>query len=255
MEPPWLSLVLPTYNERENLRLLLPRIAAALAGLAYEVVVVDDRSPDGTGEEVIALQQAGYPVRLVTPPRREGIGAALRLGYQESQGTIIASMDADLSFDPKDLRALLQELEKGAALAVGTRHTRAGSYAASTLRVRVKRLVSVVGNRILAALTGIPLTDFTGNFRALRSDVWRALETTETTNTLLFEMILRAYLRGFTVAETPVSFHDRRYGTSKLRLSLEAPKFLRKLARYVWQYRRELRARRPPRPLMGVRGG
>lgn len=254
MEPLRLSLVLPTYNERENLRLLLPRIAGALAGLAYEVVVVDDRSPDGTGEEALAFREAGYPVRLVTPSRREGIGAALRLGYQESRGAIIASMDADLSFDPADLRTLLRELEKGAAFAVGTRHTRASVYAASTLRVRAKRLVSVVGNRVLAALTGIPLTDFTGNFRALRSDVWRALETVETTNTLLFEMILQAYLRGFTVAEVSVSFQDRYHGTSKLRLSREAPKFLRKLASYMWRYRRELRARRS-RLLSDVRGG
>jgi dolichol-phosphate mannosyltransferase len=236
--------VLPTYNERENIEHLLPQIAAVLAPFSYEIIVVDDRSPDGTGEAVLRFGERGYPARLVTKPRREGIGAALRVGYCQSRGEVILSMDADLSFDPADLIRLHARLRDGAHLVVGTRHSAASNYEAPTREIRTKRFVSAAGNRILRAVTGIPLTDFSGNFRAMRRDVWEAIETAENTNTLLFEMILKAYVKGFRMAEVPVTFRDRRFGTSKLRLWREAPKFLRRFSLYVWQYRHELRRRR-----------
>jgi len=239
-----ISLVIPTYDERENIEHLIPQVAAALAGLSYEIIVVDDRSPDGTGAVVLRYRDEGYPARLVTKERKEGIGAALRLGYFESRGAVILSTDADLSFDPADLPRLYARIQQGADLVVGTRHGGTGAYEAATREVRVKRFVSGAGNFILRTVTGIPLTDFSGNFRAMRRDVWHAIETTEDTNTLLFEMILKAYVKGFVLAEVPVVFRDRRYGASKLRLFREAPKFLRRFSRYVWQYRHELARRR-----------
>jgi dolichol-phosphate mannosyltransferase len=241
---PTISLVLPTYDERENVEILIPQVAEVFDGEPYEIVVVDDRSPDGTGDAVLRLAASGHPARLVTKERREGIGAALRLGYTESRGDLIASMDADLSFDPADLLRLVACVRDGADLVVGTRHGARSSYEAPTREIRVKRLVSMVGNRILRAVTGIPLTDFSGNFRALRRDVWNAIETTENTNALLFEMILKTYVRGFALAEVPVTFHDRRYGRSKLRLGREIPRFLRSFLRHVWRHREELRRRR-----------
>lgn len=244
MDAPQLSLVLPTYEERENIERLLPAVATVLTGLTYEIVVVDDRSPDGTGEAVLRFAGRGYPARLVSKERKEGIGAALRVGYTESRGAVILSMDADLSFEPTDLLRLYDRIQQGADLVVGTRHSAASAYDAPTRAVRIKRMVSAGGNRLLGALSGIPLTDFSGNFRAMRRDVWQAIDTTENTNTLLFEMILKAYIKGFVVAEVPVRFADRRYGASKLQLSREAPKFLRRFSHYVWQYRRELGRRR-----------
>jgi dolichol-phosphate mannosyltransferase len=243
VDRPQLSLVLPTYEERENIERLIPQICSVLQGLSYEIVVVDDRSPDGTADAVLRFRDQGYPVRLVSKERKEGIGAALRVGYCEGRGEVLLSMDADLSFDPADLLRLLACIEQGAHLVVGTRHGAGSAYLAPTRDIRVKRFVSAAGNRLLRAITGIPLTDFSGNFRALRRDVWDAIETTENTNALLFEMILKAYLKGFVVAEVPVSFGDRRYGTSKLRLSREAPRFLRRFSRDIWRYRHELRRR------------
>ena len=244
MDAPLLSLVLPTYQERENIERLLPEVVTVLADQPYEIVVVDDRSPDGTGEAVREFARRGYPARVITKERMEGIGAALRVGYSESRGAVICSMDADLSFDPRDLLRIYDRIQRGADLVVGTRHSEASAYDAPTRAVRIKRTVSVGGNRLLAALSGIPLTDFSGNFRAMRREVWQAIQTTENTNTLLFEMILKAYIKGFVVAEVPVRFADRRYGVSKLRLSREAPKFLRRLSHYLWLYRRELAERR-----------
>jgi len=156
---PQISLVLPTYEERENIERLLPSVAAVLAHLSYEIVVVDDRSPDGTGDAVLRFRDAGHPARLVSKERKEGIGAALRVGYDESQGAVIMSMDADLSFEPADLLRLYDRIEQGADLVVGTRHGVASGYDAPTPSIRVKRFVSTAGNRLLGAVTGIPLTE------------------------------------------------------------------------------------------------
>jgi dolichol-phosphate mannosyltransferase len=241
---PELSVVIPTYNEKDNIGILIRNIAEALAGITYEIVVVDDRSPDGTGEVVQALAQAGQPVRLITKEQKEGIGAALRVGYQACTTPIIASTDADLSFDAKDLRRLYEAVRGGRDLVTGTRHSTDSFYETPNRAIWIKHLVSFLGNRTLRTLTGIPLDDFTANFRAFTKQTWNAIETQENTNSLLFEMILKAYVKGYSVGQIPVAFHDRRYGASKLRLSLEAPKFFMKLLAYLWQYRRELWQRR-----------
>jgi dolichol-phosphate mannosyltransferase len=240
---PDVSLVLPTYNERENVAQLLPAACEALAGLRHEVLVVDDQSPDGTGDVVRACEARGMPVRLLSKAKKEGIGAALRVGYSASRGRVICSMDADLSFDPADMLRVLARIEQGADLVVGTRHGTGGGYDVPTLETRIKYLFSSGGNLVLRTVTGIPLTDFSGNFRAIRRDVWEAIETSENTNTLLFEMILKTWVKGFTVAEVPVRFRDRRYGVSKLQMSREAPRFLRRFWRLIRLHRDELRRR------------
>ncbi|MEX2054719.1 MAG: glycosyltransferase [Candidatus Andersenbacteria bacterium] len=241
---PELSVVIPTYNEKDNIGLLIAKIAEALQGIDYEIVVVDDRSPDGTGEVVEKLARTGQPVRLITKPQKEGIGAALRLGYKSCTTPIIASTDADLSFDPQDLHRLYEAVRAGQDLVTGTRHSKNSFYETPNRAIWTKHLVSLVGNRTLRTLTGIPLDDFTANFRAFTKTVWDAIETEENTNSLLFEMILKAYVKGYSVAQIPVAFHDRRFGSSKLRLSLEAPKFFVKLVKYLWRYHRVLLRRR-----------
>lgn len=239
-----LSIVIPTYNEKKNIQILVPAIAKALAGIAYEIVVVDDSSPDGTGQAVEHLAATGQPIRLITKKQKEGIGAALRVGYDACQTPLIASTDADLSYDTHDLRRLYETLKSGVDLVTGTRHSQNSFYETPNHAIWVKHTVSTLGNRMLRLVSGIPLDDFTANFRAFRKEMWDAIETTENTNTLLFEMILKAYVKGYIVSQIPISFHDRRYGTSKLRLSLEAPKFLLKFVRYIGRYRQELFRRR-----------
>jgi len=160
------------------------------------------------------------------------------------RGRVIASMDADLSFDARDLPRLLARLDAGADLVVGARHAAGGSYDAPTLKTRTKRLLSAAGNRVLRAVTGIPLTDYSGNFRVFRREVWDAMETAENTNALLFEVILEAYLHCFTVAEVPVAFRERRFGVSKLHISREAPRFMRRFWRLVRRHREDIRRRR-----------
>lgn len=229
---PSVSLVLPTYNERENIQRLVPQLARAFDGYTYEILVVDDSSPDGTGAAVQELAQIYPVVRLITRARKEGIGAALREGYDQARHEVIVSSDVDLSFQPSDLVRLVEVVTQGSDLALGSRHTSGSHYEAPTASIRRKRWISRVGNRVLRWTFGIPIHDFSANCRAIRRTTWRRIETRENTNTLLLEMILRCHFGGLRVTELPVTFLDRRYGVSKLRLSIEAPKFLVKMLWY-----------------------
>ena len=236
MAHPVISVVIPTYNERENIIRLIPQLVEAFQGAPYEILVVDDNSPDGTGDAVQECARTNPRIRLITKHKKEGIGAALRVGYDQAQGDIIVSSDADLSFRVNDLVRLTDAVSQGADLALGSRHAQGAAYEAEVFRVRCKRWVSRLGNVALRGVFRIPVHDFSANCRAIRRSVWQQIHTQEKTNTLLLEMILRCHYGGFRVSELPVTFQDRQYGVSKLRLSIEAPKFLLKMAKYRWYY-------------------
>lgn len=232
MRPASVSVVIPTYNERDNIVLLARELDRVLAGREHEILVVDDRSPDGTGAAVEELARELPALRLITKERREGIGAALRVGYDAGRLDVLLSTDADLSFQPADALRLLERIEAGADLALGCRHTVGGGYAARSLGVALKRLVSALGNRVVRLITGLAVRDYSANFRAIRREVWHAIQTRDDTNSLLLEMILKVHRRGYAIAEVPVTFGDRRFGRSKLNLAVEAPKFAVKLIQH-----------------------
>jgi dolichol-phosphate mannosyltransferase len=176
-------------------------------------------------------------VKLAVKEKREGIGAALRHGYDLGKKDVLLSMDADLSFKTEEILKLLELIESGSDLALGARHKSGGTYEVPTLRVKTKFFVSRLGNRVIRALVGLDLHDYSANFRAIRRTVWHEILTEENTNSLLLEMILKVHYGGFKIAEVPVSFADRIHGQSKLNLFIEAPKFLVNLIRYTFRYR------------------
>ena len=235
---PSVSIVLPTYNERDNIGWMIEQLMKGFAAYELEILVVDDHSPDGTGELVQTWSRTHPQVRLIVKDKKEGIGAALRVGYDAARGEIVASMDADRSFLVADVVGLVQGVEQGEDLVLGCRHMAGAAYEAHTRSIRVKRWVSRTGNIVLRRGFGLPIHDFSANCRAIRRSTWQRLHTTEKTNTLLMEMILRCYAGGFRVGERPVSFLNRRYGASKLRLSIEAPKFLLRMLLYRWRFSR-----------------
>lgn len=231
-----LSIVVPTYNERENIQPLIEALAIVFPKVVYEIVVVDDRSPDKTGEFAEQMALSGHPVHVVYKDKKEGIGAALRVGYDASKGWLIASMDADLSFRPEDLKLLYERILSGADLVVGSRHAPGSFYETPNSAIRKKYMISCFGNWFLRFTTKIPLHDFSANFRIIRREVWKAISTMENRNFLLFEMILKTWACGYRVEEIPVSFFDRRLGQSKLNLLSEIPKFFFKLVIYLIRY-------------------
>lgn len=229
-----LSVVLPTYNERENLKVLIPRIEDTFKDTGHEIIVVDDNSPDGTGDYALQLNGQYGNIRLIKRVKREGIGAALRQGYMSAQGEIILSSDADLSFPVEDMSKLVNCIRDGYDFAIGCRHNISGSfYEMKRLRTAIKGSISSVGNFILRTLTGIKIHDFSANFRAIKKDAWDKLKVQENNNIMLFEMIVKARHKNLRLIEVPVSFIDRIYGESKLNLFVEIPKYILKMWKYI----------------------
>lgn len=224
------SIILPTYNEKKNINLLIPQLEEILEKkrLESEILVVDDSSPDGTALAAKELNQKYGNIKVIIRSKREGVGAALREGYNLAKGKIIFSMDTDLSFDTNVMLKILEKLNENYDLVVGNRYGPEGCYEAKTISMQTKRFISRFGNKFLRFITGINIHDFSANFRGMKKDVWQNIKTKGKTNILLFEMILLTNYYGFKIGEEQILFKERIYGKSKLNLAKESPKFLLK---------------------------
>ncbi len=213
---PVAALVLPTYNEREN----LPALVAAIRNLpiAIQIIVVDDNSPDGTG--ALADQLAGqYPgVEVVHRAGKLGLGTAYAAGFARALATsvpLICTMDADFSHDPRYLPALV-EGGKQYDLTIGSRYIRGGgvvNWGAA------RKVLSGGANAVAHVVLGLRAHDCTAGFRCYRR---RVLETIDPASirangySYLVEMLYAVQRAGFTIGETPIIFADRRMGQSKI---------------------------------------
>ena len=237
MSKPSLSIIIPTYNERENIKIFIPEIEKTFRHVNHEIIVVDDNSPDGTAKASEELNKKYGNIRVIVRKKKEGIGAAIREGYNSARYSIILSSDADLSFTLSDTYRLYEKIQEGYDLVWGSKYSKGSFYEPATWQGRVKKWVSKNGNKIIRITTGIKANDFTANLRAIKKDVWAQIDTQEKTNTFLMEMILKCKYGGLRVAEMPVTFNARIYGESKMNLGVEAPKFIIKMVKYVLMYR------------------
>ena len=211
--------VVPTYNERENLRELLAGIREHAPGAG--VLLVDDGSPDGTAEEAQALGRELGAIEVLQRGRRLGIGSAYREGFARGLASgyrRFVSMDADLSHEPRYLPALLAGSER-ADVVIGSRYLRG----VSVVNWSLKRLVlSVAANGYARAVTGLPVRDCTSGFQCFRREVLEAIDVERLRfngYAFLIELKYKAHRRGFRLSEVPIIFIDRRFGMSKLGLS------------------------------------
>lgn len=206
---PRVTVIIPTYNERASLEKLHPRLLAALAPYDAEVLVVDDESPDGTGDFVRSLEPAGV-FRLLSRPGRQGLATAVRDGFDHARGDIVVVMDADGSHPPETIPALVDPVAGGAAeLALATRH-RPG---ASVSGLPVYRQLISAG----ASLLALPLTrvsDPMSGFFAIHRAVAGRTRLTPSGFKILLEILVRCRPRP--VVEVPYHFGARLAGTSKL---------------------------------------
>lgn len=216
---PSASIVLATYNERENIEKLIPALAEKFADVPHEIIVVDDSSPDGTGEAALRLAKTVPNVKLITRKRKVGIGAALREGYDRSLNDIILSCDAD-SFSPEDVRKIYQKtVGEGYDIVVGSRYIASKENQASKSRLPMsaaKYVISVVGNKALRWLFRIPISDFSMNCRAVRKDAWSRIHPKDNGNFFLFEMLFLAHKNGARIGDVYVNLLERKYGSSKV---------------------------------------
>ena len=207
-----LSAVLPTYNEGENVLPLLDRLERSLAPLAYEIIVVDDDSPDGTAELVARYTNAHPAVRLLRRVGRRGLRSAIQEGIDASAGATVVWMDCDLSMPPEVVPALHRALA-AADVAIGSRYAPGGRDARRD--VPLHRLLSRALNGFVRAFLGAEITDYTTGFvcasRRVLDDVRLAGDYGE----YCIDFLHRARKRGFRIVEVPYRNAPRARGTSK----------------------------------------
>lgn len=207
-----LSVIVPTYNERENIRPLIERTLAAMGG-SGELIIVDDDSPDGTAESAVAVAEslgAAERVRVVVRKGERGLASAVTRGFREAKGRVLAVMDADLSHPPELLPRLLEPIMAGRAdIAVASRRVHGGGSSGWPLR---RRIVSWVAGLLARPL--VPIRDTTSGYFAFRRDVLEGIELRPIGYKIGLEIFARA--RGARFEEVPFVFTDRASGKSKL---------------------------------------
>ena len=210
------AVVIPTYNERDNIRLITARVRSAVVGA--DLLIVDDNSPDGTGMIADELAAADKHIHVLHRPAKAGLGAAYVAGFEAAlvRGyDTIVEMDADGSHQPEELPKLLSALA-GADVALGSRWV-PGGEALNWLKSR--EFLSRAGNAYARIMLAIPLRDMTGGYRAYRAEALRkiGLENVESVGYCFqIDLARRAVRADLTVTEVPITFVDRAYGTSKM---------------------------------------
>jgi dolichol-phosphate mannosyltransferase len=223
--------VIPTYNEVENLRPMVEQVLP----LGCDVLVVDDGSPDGTGDLAEDLRAScnGH-VDVLHRPGKQGLGTAYVAGFKralKSDYAFVLEMDCDFSHDPKYLPSFLERAQ-GADLVLGSRYIPGGG----TVNWNVlRRLISKSGSLYSQLVLGLPYRDLTGGFKCFRRQVLESIDLeTVRSNGYAFqiELTYRAHRRGFRIAELPIVFYERRVGASKMSKDIVIEAML-----MVWRFR------------------
>ncbi len=219
--PPWL--VLPTYNEAEN---LAPFLAAAREKLpdSAQILIVDDNSPDGTGEIADRLAEEFENVNVLHRPLKEGLGPAYIAGFRRALAAgagLVLEMDSDFSHDPAFLPRLLEGAER-ADLVIGSRYVAGGGVSDWGL---TRRAISRGGSAYARLVLGVGVHDLTGGFKCFRREVLEAIDLNSIVShgyAFQVEMTYRVIQHGFRVLEVPIVFRDRQAGSSKMDRSIVA---------------------------------
>lgn len=214
------SILLPTYNERENLPIIVWLIIHYMekSNYDYEIIVIDDGSPDGTLEAAKQLQKIYGQEKIILRPREKklGLGTAYIHGMKHATGNFIIIMDADLSHHPKFIPEMIAlQKQKNFDLVSGTRYVGNGGVYGWDFK---RKLVSRGANFLTQLLLRPGASDLTGSFRLYRKEVLDKLVSACVSKGYVFqmEMIIRARQFNYTIGEVPITFVDRVYGESKL---------------------------------------
>jgi len=202
-----LSVVVPTYNEAGSVPKLAERLHAALGARDWELVIVDDGSPDGTADVAAALAPR-IPTNVVRRAGKGGLASAVIAGFAAARGEILVVMDADLSHPPEVVPALLSAIEDGADLAVGSRYIAGGGVEDWPMKRQIVSRVACLMGSVL-----VPVRDATSGFFALRRSVIDGVTLNPIGFKIGFEVIARGRYRS--VVEVPYTFRDRELGASK----------------------------------------
>lgn len=224
--------IVPTYNEKENIQAIVPAILAQ--NLGVEILVVDDNSPDGTGGIVREMQKSIPQLHLLSRPGKQGLGKAYIAGFRWGidQGfEALVEMDADFSHRPEDLGPLTNTLMAN-DFAVGSRYVEGGRTINWGI---IRKIISRGGGIYSRLILGFPLNDWTGGFNAWKKEVLMGIDLNSVLSngySFQIELKYKALKKGFKGAESPIIFEDRRVGQSKMSLKIVLEAFYR-----VWLMR------------------
>lgn len=233
--------IVPTYNERENLRPLVSRVLAL--PVAVDLLIVDDNSPDGTGQVADQLAAEHPQVHVLHREGKEGLGRAYRAGFTwalERQYQFIFEMDGDLSHNPDDIPAFLAAAEH-ADLVLGSRYCNGIRVINWPLR---RLMLSLSAAKYVQIITGMPFSDPTGGFKCFRRKALQAVDLEGVHSSgysFQIEMTHKVWRQGLQIVEVPIIFTDRFQGTSKM-----SPKIVREALRITWKMLFQNRLRRSP---------
>ena len=226
-----LSVVLPVYNEADNIPILWDELGAVLPRVtaSAEVIFVDDGSTDGSADIVEGLAKTDPRIRFIRFEANAGLSAAFYAGFQAARGRVVVSMDSDLQNDPRDIPLLLARLDS-ADVVVGWRQIRRDRW--------LRRISSTLANRVRTRLTHDPVADSASSFRAMRRECVAAIPPYAGMHRFVPTLMKIA---GFRVVEIPVSHRHRRFGASKFGVRNRALRAFVDLLAVRWMIRRRLR--------------
>jgi glycosyltransferase involved in cell wall biosynthesis len=202
-----LSVVIPAYNEEENVPILYEKLKKVLDSLGedYEIIFVDDGSTDGTYQRLKQLAEKDSRLKVIRFKRNYGQTAAMSAGFEHAKGDVIITLDADLQNDPEDIPLLLEKLEEGYHVVSGWRKDRKDPFLS-------RRLPSMIANWLISKITGVHLHDYGCTLKAYRAEVVKDLELFGDMHRFLPALTKR---RGAKITEVVVRHHPRMFGKSK----------------------------------------
>ena len=226
--------IIPTYNELENITDLIPDILNRYKNLELDILVVDDNSPDGTGNYIEDLSKSESKVKLIRRAGKLGLGSAYIEGFKyalKNSYDYIFEMDADYSHSPKEIKNFLKAI-KNYDLVLGSRYV----SGVNVVNWPIKRLLlSYFANKYTRIITGLPIHDATGGFKCFRRAVLEKIDLNKIKSngyTFQIEMTFKAWKKGFSIGEIPIIFIDRTAGQSKM-----SRKIVREAIFMVWKLR------------------
>lgn len=211
---PKVSVLIPTFMERDNVTSLIQQINKNLSGHTFEIVVIDDNSSDGTADVVRGLIEDYRNTKLLVRSEKKGLGSAYRDGLKAASYDFIVEMDADLSHNPEDITKLLDGLKYG-DIVIGSRYIKDGHIVGWNWR---RRLVSWGANRFVRLVLRLEPKDVTSGFRVYNKKAFEQVASRSKLNGYAFqvEVLYLANKLGFKIQEVPITFKDRQVGRSKL---------------------------------------
>jgi len=220
--------VVPTYNEAENVRELIPRLSHALRGISHELVIVDDSSPDGTAEVARELSKS-YPVKLLLRRKKLGLASAIVYGFENATGEILGVIDADLQHPPEYIINFIEKIREGYDIVVGSRYVKGGRIEGWGLKRRILSRGAIMLAKPLAKKVKDPMS----GYFFIRKHVIEGIDFKLTGYKLLLEILVKGKYRG--VVEVPYVFRERQNGESKLGRN-EIANYIRLLA-HLYMYK------------------